>query len=38
MLDEYLERADVILLMNRIGIVEKYYVKKLDDSLMTLII
>lgn len=36
MLDEYLERADVILLMNRIGIVEKYYVKKLDDSLMTL--
>lgn len=36
MLDEYLERADVILLMNRIGIVEKYYAKKLDDSLMTL--
>ena len=36
MLDEYLERADVILLMNRIGIVEKYYAKEVDDSLMTL--
>ena len=36
MLEEYLDRADVSLLMNRIGNNEKYYKKTIDESFLSL--
>jgi len=35
-LEEYLDRADVSLLMNRIGNNEKYYKKTIDESFLSL--